>query len=101
MKYLVQYSMSVVFYSLQILGEMPLTSYGPFARLPREIRDQIYKEYFAVDSPTSLEKYLENNDSGVTLYVTQTDRSLMRVSRALYQEVLPVGTHPEIQSARD
>jgi hypothetical protein len=87
--------MSVISTSLYIVGTMPFTSYGDFGRLPREIRDQIYEEYFAVDSPTSLEKYLENNESGVTFYITQSDKSLMRVSRALYREIHPVGT-PQI-----
>jgi hypothetical protein len=83
--------MSVISTELQIVGVMPLSSYGDFARLPREIRDQIYEEYFAVDSPTSLEKYLENNDSGVTFYITQSDKGLMRVSRAIWREMHPVG----------
>lgn len=79
--------------TLQFTGIMPFSSYGDFARLPREIRDQIYEEYFSTDSPPSLERYLETNESEVVLFVNGPDHSILRVSRALYRESYPVGSH--------
>jgi hypothetical protein len=77
--------------ALQFLGIMPLASYGDFGKFPREIRDLIYAEYFSVDTPTTLEKYLEASKSEPLLYVTEPDTCLLRASRALYRETQPVG----------
>jgi hypothetical protein len=78
--------------TLHFLGIMPLASYGDFAKFPREIRDLIYAEYFSVDAPATLEKYLEASKSEPLLYVTEPDTCLLRASRALYRETQPVGT---------
>jgi hypothetical protein len=76
--------------TLQFLGIMQLASYGDFAKLPREIRDLIYAEYFSVDTAPTLEKHLETSKSEAILYVTEPDTSLLRASRALYWETQPV-----------
>jgi hypothetical protein len=72
---------------------MSLTSYGAFGKLPREIRDMIYLEYFSVDSPSNLEKYLaplgQSNPEAI-FYITEPDTGLLRTSRALYMESQPV-----------
>jgi hypothetical protein len=84
--------------TLQFLGIMPLASYGDFGKFPREIRDMIYAEYFSVDTPATLEKYLEPSKSEAILYVTKPDSNILRVSCAIYTEAMPVGTPTEILS---
>jgi hypothetical protein len=80
---------------------MALTNYGDFGKLPREIRDLIYAEYFSVDTAPALEKYLETSKSGAILYVTESDINLLRVSRALYWETQPVRILQKLNTARD
>jgi hypothetical protein len=76
--------------TLQFLGIMPLSSYGDFWKLPREIRDMIYAEYFSANTAPALEKYLEASKSQAIFYITEPDTSLLRASRALYRESRPV-----------
>jgi len=80
---------------------MPLASYGDFGKLPREIRDMIYAEYFSVDTAPTLEKFLKANKSEAMLYVTKPHMSLLRVSRALYRETQPVRILQKLQITRD
>jgi hypothetical protein len=81
--------------AIQLVGRMPISSYGDFGKLPREIRDLIYAEYFSVDAPETLEKYLDQSKSEPLLYVTQPDTGLLRASRALYRETRSVGNLQE------
>ncbi len=78
---------------------MPLASYGEFGKFPREIRDMIYAEYFSVDTPASLDKYIDTSKPRAILFVTKPDTGLLRASRALYRETWPVGALAEIRPA--
>ena len=85
----------------QFLHMMPLTSYGDFGNLPREIRDMIWAEYFSVATLVTLEKYLETAKYEPTLYVTEPNTGLLRASRPIYQETKPVGSHTHTLTVLD
>jgi hypothetical protein len=69
---------------------MSMQAYGDFGLFPREIRDQIYEEYFSVWSWYDLQHYKRVDEAQVALYVAGPNVTLLRVSRALCQEALPV-----------
>jgi hypothetical protein len=69
---------------------MPMQAYGDFGLLPREIRDQIYEEYFSVWRWCDLQHFKRVDEAQVALYIAGPNAALLRASRALYQEALPV-----------
>jgi hypothetical protein len=69
---------------------MSMQTYGNFQLLPREIRDQIYEEYFSIWCLDDLKNFQGVDEAQVTLYIAGPSVGLLRASRALYQEALPV-----------
>lgn len=65
---------------------MALRGLGNLARLPREIRDQIYQDYFAVNKGNVLEPYAKDTNLVLSVYMSQPNINILSVSRDLYQE---------------
>jgi hypothetical protein len=79
---------------------MAIDGYGTFALLPREIRDQIYEDLFSVANVKDIAEYARNSQVVFSAYVAQPDTSILRASRALYREALPVVFHPNFSFTR-
>ena len=69
---------------------MAVDGYGALARFPREIRDQIYEDLLTVTDVGPIAKLARSPRVVLSVYVAQPNTNILRVSRALYHEILPV-----------